>query len=159
MYEDFNFNGAHAADVRDFLARKFTREHDPRAAQRRRGLYALKRVDTHLRRGVDGRFGRDLFAELHHAQILHDERVHAERGRGADDFCRARHFTVGDQRIEREVYLHAAHMAVDDGLLQLVGREIVRVHTRVEAVISKIYGVCAVLYGGAQRLHGTGGGQ
>ena len=51
------------------------------------------------------------------------------------------------------MHLHAAHMAVDNRLLQLVGREILRAHAGVEPVISKINRIGSVLHGGAQRLH------
>ena len=96
---------------------------------------------------------RNLLAQLHHTKILHDECVHPEHGRRPDDLCRARHLPVGDERVERQMHLHAAHMAVDNRLLQFVGGEILRAHAGVEHIISKINRVRSVLYGGAQRLH------
>ena len=115
-------------------------------------------MDAHLRRGVDCDRRRNFAAERRHAQILHNKRVHAECRRRPDDVGRLRHFAVGDQRVQRQMHLDAAHMTIDHGLLQFVRGKILRAHTRVECIIAEINGVCAVLNGGAQRLHRTGGG-
>ena len=78
--------------------------------------------------------GRDLFAQRHYAQVLHDERVDAEGRRHADQIRRALHLAVEHERIERQMDLDAAHMTVDNGLLQIGGRKIAGVHTRVEGI-------------------------
>ena len=53
--------------------------------------------------------------------------------------------------------LDAAHMTVDDGLLQVGGGKIAGIHAGVEGPRAQIYSVSAVADGGAQRLHRTGG--
>ena len=96
---------------------------------------------------------RNLLAQLHHTKVLHDERIHSEHDRRPDDLRRACHLPVGDERVERQMHLHAAHMAIDNRLLQFVGGEILRAHAGVEHIISKINRVRSVLHSGAQRLH------
>ena len=157
MHEYFDLDRASAADGRDLLARQLPREHHAAASQLRRRDHALERMNGHLRRGVDSHVWRDLPAELHHPDVLHDERIHAQRRRQPDHVRRAGHLPVGHERVQRQMHGHAAHMAVDDGLLQFIGGEILRVHPRVELIISKIDRVGPVLYGGAQRLHRPGG--
>ena len=49
--------------------------------------------------------------------------------------------------------LDAAHMTVDDRLLQIGGGKIAGIHAGVEGVRAQIYSVSAVADGGAQRLH------
>jgi hypothetical protein len=159
VHKHLEFHGAAAGDARDLLARQLPRQHDAPEAQLRRLLHALERVDAHLRRGVEHRVGRQLAHELRHAEILHDERVHAQQGRRAHDLGRARHLPVGDERVERQVYLDPADMAIDHGLLQLVRGKIMRAHARVEGVIAQINRIRTVLDGGAQRLHRSGGRQ
>ena len=120
--------------MRDLRRGQLPREHDAAAPERGGLHHALKRVDAHLRGGVDGHVRRKLPAQGHHAQILHDECVDAA-GRGhADELRRARHFAVEHERVERQMYLDAAHMTVDDGLLQIGGGKIAGVHTRVEGI-------------------------
>ena len=143
--------------MRDLLAGKLPRQHHAADAKLCRLLHALERMDAHLRGCVDRHLRRDLAAECDHAQILHDERIDAQHRRRPDHLRRSRHLAVGDQRVERQVYLYAAHMAVDDGFLKLVHGKIPRAHACVEGVISKINRVGSVLHGGAQRLHGAGG--
>jgi len=159
VHEHLELHGAAAGDARDLLARQLPRQHDAAEAQLRRLLHALERVDAHLRRGVEHRVGRQLAHELRHAEILHDERVHAQQGRRTHDLGRARHLPVGDKRVERQMHLDPADMAIDHSLLQLVRRKIMRAHARVEGVIAQINRIRAVLDGGAQRLHRPGGRQ
>ena len=159
MDEHLDLHGTAAADVRDLLTRKLAREHDAADAELRRLLHALERVNAHLRGGVDRHLRRDLAAERHHAEILHDECVHAEHRSGADDVGGTRHFAVGDERVECQMHLDAAHVAVDNGLLQLVHGKVLRAHAGVERIISKINRVGAILNGGAERLHRAGGRQ
>ena len=137
----------------DLLHRKLARQNHPAAAQLRRGNHTLERVNRHLRGRMHRHRRRNFLAQLHHAEVLHDKRIDAEDRRRPDDLRRARHLPVGNKRVERQMHLHAAHMAVDNRLLQLVGREILRAHAGVEHIISKINRIGSVLYGSAQRLH------
>ncbi len=45
-----------------------------------------------------------------------------------------RHLAVEHERIERQMYLDAAHMTVDDGLLQVGGGKIAGIHAGVEGI-------------------------
>ncbi|MEI3082661.1 MAG: hypothetical protein V8S85_01320 [Oscillospiraceae bacterium] len=62
--------------------------------------------------------------------ILHDERIDAAGCGHADEFRCTRHLAVQHERVERQVYLDAAHMAVDNGLLQIGGRNCGRSYAR-----------------------------
>ena len=151
--ENLDFHRASSANVPNLLHRKLARQHDPAASELRCGHNALERVNRHLRRRMNRHRRRNLLAQLHHTKVLHDERIHSEHGRRPDDLRRACHLPVGDERVERQMHLHAAHMAIDNRLLQFVGGEILRAHAGVEHIISKINRVRSVLHSGAQRLH------
>ena len=151
--KNLDFHRASSANVPNLLHRKLARQHDPAASELRCGHNALERVNRHLRRRMNRHRRRNLLAQLHHTKVLHDERIHSEHGRRPDDLRRACHLPVGDERVERQMHLHAAHMAIDNRLLQFVGGEILRAHAGVEHIISKINRVRSVLHSGAQRLH------
>ena len=134
MDENLDLDRAFLTDMRDLLCGQFPRKHNAAASERGGLQYALERMDAHLRGGVDGHIRCKLPAQRYHAQILHDERIDAAGCGHADQFRCTRHLAVQHERVERQVYLDAAHMAVDNGLLQIGGRKIAGVHTRVEGV-------------------------
>ena len=101
--------------------------------------------------------GGNLAAQLHQAQILHDERVHLAQRRRADQLRRLGHFPVGQERVERQVHLHAPDMTIFHRLAQLVGGEIFGALAGIKAACAQIYCVGSVLHCGAQRNHGAGG--
>ena len=134
MHKNLDLDRASLADMRNFLRGKLPREHDAAAAERGGLHHALKRMDAHLRGGMDGHIRCKLPAQRYHAQILHDERVDAA-GRGQpDQLRRTRHLAVEHECVERQMHLDAAHMTVDNGLLQIGGGKIAGVYTRVEGI-------------------------
>ena len=100
---------------------------------------------------------RDLAAERQHAEILHDERVHPGARRRGDQPGKLLHFAVRDQRVERQVHLNAAHMAIAHGLRQLLRREVSRAAAGVKDIRAQIDRVRAVADGRAQGFHRASG--
>ena len=155
--KDFNLHGAVLADKGDLFPGQLSGQHHTGAAQFRSLQDTLQRVDAHLGGGVDGYGGRNLAAQLHNTQILHDKGVNTQFGGGADDLGGLPHFPVGDQNIQSQMHLHTADMAVGNGLLQLFHGEVFGIASGVEIAVAKIHRVGAVLHGGTQRIHRPGG--
>ena len=65
--------------------------------------------------------------------------------------------SVLEQDIQGHMNLYAADMAVGDGLLQLFHGKVFGIAAGIELAVAQINSISAVLHGGAQRLHGTGG--
>ena len=81
--------------------------------------------------------------KLRDRQILHDHRVDARRGDRVDFAAKRVVLVVKDQRVDRDVHLHAARMAVGDDRGKIRGAEIFRVSSCVEAGRAEINGVRA----------------
>ena len=84
MDKDLDLDRAVAADIGNAFPAQLAREHDPAHAHCSGLLYALERVDAHLRGGVDRHLRRHLAQEGNNAEILDDEGVHAGAHRRRD---------------------------------------------------------------------------
>ena len=89
---------------------------------------------------------------IENAPVLHQDRVHAALRRGARLFRKRGKLAVGDERVERQIDLHAPQMAIRDRRAEFLVREVPRAAARVERAKAHIHGVCAALYGGNKRL-------
>ena len=97
--EHLDLDGGILADVGDLIPAQLPAQHHPAHAPSRAQQHAGQAVDGHLGGAVDGNVGCDLSAQLHHAQILHDESVHIALGRLTDQVDQGRGFLVGNQSI------------------------------------------------------------
>ena len=134
MHKNLDLDRAFLTDMRDLLRGKLPRKHDAAAPERGGLHHALKRMDAHLRGGMDGHIRCKLPAQRYHAEILHDERIDAAGCGQPDQLRRTRHLAVEHECVERQMYLDAAHMTVDNGFLQIGGGKIAGVYTRVEGI-------------------------
>ena len=150
--KSFDLNGAFLADFGDLPARKLAREHRARHAEPCRFLNARERVQAHLRRGVQRHVGNDFLQRRQNAPILHQDRVHAALRRGARLRGKRGELAVGDERVERQIDLHAPQMAIRNRRAEFFVREVPRAAARVERAKAHIHGVCAALHGGNKRL-------
>ena len=155
--EYFNLNGTVAADKGDRVAGQLSGQHCAGEPQLGGFAHALQRMQAHLRGGVQRNLRRDLMAERNHAEILHDEGVHACTGGGGDVFRGIGHFAVRDQRVQREMDGDPAHMTVAHHVGQLVQRKIPCAVPRVESVNAEVDRVRAVADGGVQGVKRPGG--
>ena len=99
MGKNLNFNGGVGADVADLLPAQFPAQHHPAHAPGGAEHHPGQGVDRHLGGAVEGHMGGDLTAQLHHAQILDDEGIHAAAGGVADGLTQLGDLLVGDQGI------------------------------------------------------------
>ena len=150
--ERFDLDGAFLADFGDLPARKLAREHRARHAEPCRFLNARERVQAHLRRGVQRHVGNNFLQRRQNAPILHQDRVHAALRRGARLRGKRGELAVGDERVERQIDLHAPQMAIRNRRAEFLVREVPRAAARIERAKAHIHGVCAALYGGNKRL-------
>ena len=152
MDERFDFDRASLADLGNFLAVQLAREHRARHAEPCRFLNARERVQAHLRRGVQRHVGNNFLQRRQNAPILHQDRVHAALRRGARLRGKRGELAVGDERVERQIDLHAPQMAIRDRHAEFLVREVPRAAARVERAKAHIHGVRAALHGGNKRL-------
>ena len=101
---------------------------------------------------------RHLAAQLHHAKVLDDKRVHIAGRRRADQLGSLGHFPIAEQRVERQVNLYAANVTILYRLAQFIRREIPGTLPRIAAGKAKIDRIGAVLDRCPQRIHRAGGG-
>ena len=141
----------------DFLDRTFARQHDEVAAQFARELHARRAGDGHLRRGVNRKIRREPADQPADAHVLHDGGIHAGGDDGAQVFLGVGQFVLEDQRVERDVALHAAPMQELHQLRQIGVGEIVRPHPGVELVQAEVNRIRAVLDGGLGAIPIAGG--
>ena len=116
-------------------------------------------MDGHLGGAVDGNMGRNLAAQLHHAQILHDKRVNVILGGVADQLRRFLHLPVGNQGVQGQMNLHTPDVAVFYRIHQGLRGEVFCALTGVQTTNAQIYGVGAILHRRPQGFHGAGRGQ
>ena len=152
MDERFDLDGAFLADLGNFLAVQLAREHRARHAEPCRFLNARERVQAHLRRGVQRHVGNNFLQRCQNAPVLHQDCVHTALRRGARLRGKRGELAVGDERVERQIDLHAPQMAIRDRRAEFLVREVPRAAARVERAKAHIHGVCAALYGGNKRL-------
>ena len=100
--------------------------------------------------------GCDLAAQLHNAQILHNEGIHVRVCRVADQFNEIFGLPVGNQGIQGQMHRNAPDMAVFDCLGQGLGGEILCALARVKHTAAEVDGIGAVLYRSPEGLHGPG---
>ena len=154
MGKYLNGNGGIGADVADLLPAQLPAQHYPLQTHGGAQLHPGKGVDGHLGGAVNLHLRRDLAAQLHHAQILHDKCVHACPGGEPDQLRKLGTFPVGYQRVQGQVDGNAPDVAVLQSLLQRLGREIFGTLPRVEAAAAQINGICPVLDRSPQGIHG-----
>ena len=109
-------------------------------------------MQAHLRRGVQRHVGNDFLQRRQNAPILHQDRVHAALRRGARLRGKRGELAVGDERVERQIDLHAPQMAIRDRRAEFLVREVPRAAARVERAKAHIHGIRTALYGGNKRL-------
>jgi hypothetical protein len=157
VHEDLELEVGPLVDARDLLDRQLARQdraHDPEPP---RELAALGRRDRHLRRGVQRQPRHDLLREPRDAEVLHDRRVRARLVDPAQLLARERQLLLEDERVERDVALHAAPVQLGHHCAEAVEREVGRASARVESVLQpEVDRVGAVLDGGAQALEVAG---
>ena len=99
---------------------------------------------------------REMFPDAaRRTQVLYNQRICARLQQQADIAQQRRDFTVGNQRIDRDIGLDAVQAAVRQRLPHLVRGKIFRTAPRVKSSKAQIDCRCAVLYGGAHRVHGA----
>ena len=103
--------------------------------------------------------GSDLAAQLHHAQVLHDEGVNIILGGMADQLRRLLHLPVGDKGVQGQMHLHAPDVAVFHRVHQGLGGKVFRALAGVQTAHAQIHRVGTVLHRGSQGFHRTGGSQ
>ena len=154
-----HLDGRVAADMGDLLARELAREDDALHPQRRAGEHPVQAVHRHLRGRVQRQPGRDGAHQFGHPEVLHQHGVHADPA-GLSGVARGlRQLVVGEQGVERQVYLHAPQVTIVYRSAQAVFVEIGGVPAGVEGAVAQIDGVRAVLHGGDRRLIRAGGGE
>ena len=153
MDEHLNFNGGIGTDVLNFLPAQLPAEDHPLQSHGGAKLHPGQGMDGHLGGTVDGDMGRDLAAQLYHAQILDDKRVNIILGSMTDQLRRLLHLPVGDQGVQGQMDLHAPDMAVFHRVHQGLGGKVFRALTGVQIAHAQIHGIGAVLDRGTEGFH------
>ena len=106
---------------------------------------------------MNPQFRHDLACEPHQADVLHNQGIDARviqetqlRGCGIE-------FIGEDERVERDVGLHAVAVAELDHARQFLIGEVVRAHSRVKFRQPEIHRIRTVCGGGAQAVPASGG--
>ena len=98
--------------ARDFVKTHFAGQHYAVKALFRQEFHTLAVVYGHLRAGVQRQRGRHLTYGARHAKILNDYAVCARTADFADGGLEPRHFVLPDHGVQRNVYPHAARVAI-----------------------------------------------
>ena len=122
-------------------------------------LHSVQAVDCHLGGGVDRQVGHRLPKHPQHPQILDQYRVHPHGAGLGGLLSGAGQLPVGEQGVQGEEHLDAPQMAIRNRRRSFIPGEVLRVAAGVEIPISQIDGVCPILHGGGDRLHGPGRGE
>ena len=135
-----------ASDFLNLLDRTFPRQHDEIAAQLAGKLHASRARHRHLRRGVNREVRREASDEPADAHVLHDGCIDSRRNDGAKILFSLNHLILEDERVERDVTLHAAPVQELHQLRQIGLGEIVRAHPGVELLQAEVNRVRPVLH-------------
>ena len=147
MNKNFGFNAGSGRDVGDFLQRQFAREHHAREAHCLQRFSAGAIVNSQLRAGVQFQFRKVFSNYVVNAQVLDDQRVHANfahRSQRVDQFA---HFALKNQRVDRDkntpLALHGMRERRDR--VEVFDRKILRFRTRRKLLQPQINRVRAVV--------------
>ena len=146
------------AQIGDLVSAQLPAHHHPGHAQVGGGFGPVQGVDGHLGAGVEGQVRRHLAAHPRHAQVLHQQGVHAHLADLIHQLGGLGQLPVVEEGVEGEIDLDPAEVAVLDGLLEGGFVEVDCVAAVVEVAIAQVDGVSTALDGGADGLWGTGGG-
>ena len=102
--------------------------------------------------------GRDLPAQPHHTQILHDKGIHITLGCLPNQLRRRGGFLIRHQGVHRQMHRNTPDMTIFYGFRQVLHGKVFGVLPRIELTAAQIDCVGAVLYGGSQCFHGAGRG-
>ncbi|OGQ11151.1 MAG: hypothetical protein A2138_26285 [Deltaproteobacteria bacterium RBG_16_71_12] len=159
MHEHLELDVGGGADGRQLGERQLARHHDARGTEAR-GQRDRRRVGAgHLRRGVQRQLGSHGPCQAHHPQILHDDRVDAGGGRGADGALDLAELVIEHQRVERQVALDAGLVQHAEHARQLTEREVGGARARVEGLHAEVHRVGPGSHRGVQTLLVAGGGE
>ena len=112
MAEYLDLDGGALADEFDLIPGQLPGQHHPAGPQVGAPLYPVQRVDGHLGGGVDGQVGDRLAQHAHHAQVLDDDRIHADGAGVGRHFGGSGQLPVGEQGVQGQMDLAAPEMAI-----------------------------------------------
>ena len=139
------------------LKTQLSRQHGASHAHLRRSLNAGQIVYAHLGARMQGNIRQCLPDRGHEAEILYNYPVRAASRREARVLHGRAYLSVVHERVERDVHLAAAHMAVTNGLLKFLICKILCAAAGIEVAKAHIYRVRAVLHSGDDRFRRSGG--
>ena len=157
--EDLDFNGGVGADIGNFLPVQLPAQHHPVHAHGCTHLHPGQGVHRQLGGAVDAHLGRDLAAQLHHAQVLDDEGVHARLGGSPDQLPDRLNFPVRHQGVQGQMDLHPPHVAIAQSLLQGVNGKVFGALAGVKRPHAQIDSIRPILHRCPQRIHRPRRGQ
>ena len=144
-------------ELGQFAQGKFPRQDGPRHAEPPGEGHAFGRGQRHLGRGVDVQVGYPFPRETDQSEILHDGRIDSGAVEHVEFLLGGGEFVGEDQHIERDVAFHAMLVKKGHQLGQIIGREILRPHARVEGGHPEVNRVGAIGDGGADAFPIAGG--
>ena len=108
---------------------------------------------------MDGTVRRILFGKCHHAQIGKDQPVCAHFVQCGKILGQTLHLVIPGQRIDRDVYLDAAGMAIHNRLTHFLQGKVVRGGAHPVGLPRQINGIGAIRHSKAQLFHIPRGGK
>ena len=147
---DLQFRRGLVADGGDVLQRQLTGQHHTLGAHVVGSAGCGPVGDAGLGGHVDLDVRGELLARFHHAEVRHDEGIHARSGGIFDGLRQTVCLLVGGQGVHGQVDLAAAGMGIDDALGELLRREVGRGRAHPEFGQAAIHGIRAVVDGVAK---------
>ena len=143
-------------DEGDLVEREFARQHDAAEAEVSERQDAFEVVGDKLRRSVERQVGEVAAADSRDAEVLHDQRVGAERVETRQRVDGVVEGPLVDERVEGDVDAPAPGVGVAQQSSEVVRRQVVRKGARGERGETAVDGVGARLERGERRLEVSG---
>ncbi len=124
MDKHLQFHRGNRGDPAQFLERHLPLQNHPTDAECGRGCHPGRIVNAHLRGCVQHQLWKIAPAQLHHRQILHDQRVGTQPRQPGQEFRGLVQLLLPQQRVEREVDPASAAMRIREELPQLFGGKV-----------------------------------